>query len=305
MLVTRRATVDSTKIICSATNHIQIKLPVPFNIRRIQTFLLLKNWLCNCPSAVSWGMIPYSPDVPKCLSHHPKVDSDGEIFGDMLANVYRLPETTAALLPCHLCSSNPGWSTKKTCNYMEDAPPPVIKKNFHICTCLLFACVQADWCFFVLIFFLKKEMISEDTIYSLFWSQHKSARFLQHRSMDHRILVVICCGPRSAFSESWANPMISICPPIRWGLRTMQLSRMLWRDSLWMKHQVSQKRHEFYWNLIVIRWVVPPPSNCGKWRFIGIPYYKCNNPGGDCCWEGGQPKWYVSYQIQFHKMVSF
>ncbi len=21
-----------------------------------------------------------------------------------------------------------------------------------------------------------------------------------------------------------------------------------------------------------ISWVVPPPSNCGKWRFIGIPY---------------------------------
>ena len=21
-----------------------------------------------------------------------------------------------------------------------------------------------------------------------------------------------------------------------------------------------------------LRWVVPPPSNCGKWRFIGIPY---------------------------------
>ena len=40
----------------------------------------------------------------------------------------------------------------------------------------------------------------------------------------------------------------------------------------------------------VITWVVPPPSNCGKWRFIGIPYQKCNNPGGDCYWEGGQPK---------------
>ncbi len=35
-------------------------------------------------------------------------------------------------------------------------------------------------------------------------------------------------------------------------------------------------------------WVVPPPSNCGK--FTGIPYWKCNNPGGDCYWEGRQPK---------------
>ena len=25
----------------------------------------------------------------------------------------------------------------------------------------------------------------------------------------------------------------------------------------------------------LIPWVVPPPSNSGKWRFIGIPYYKC------------------------------
>ncbi len=30
-----------------------------------------------------------------------------------------------------------------------------------------------------------------------------------------------------------------------------------------------------------IFWVVPPPSHCGKWRFRGIPYLKCNNPGGD------------------------
>jgi len=46
-------------------------------------------------------MIPYSIMLP-CLSLHPRVDSDGEILGDMLANVYPLPETTAALLPSHL-----------------------------------------------------------------------------------------------------------------------------------------------------------------------------------------------------------
>ena len=38
---------------------------------------------------------------------------------------------------------------------------------------------------------------------------------------------------------------------------------------------------------IVIGWVVPPPSNCGKWRFIGIPLLKTwNHPGGD--WHPGR-----------------
>ena len=36
--------------------------------------------------------------------------------------------------------------------------------------------------------------------------------------------------------------------------------------------------------------VYPLPSNWGKWRFIGIPYYKCNDPGGDCYWLGGRSK---------------
>lgn len=29
-----------------------------------------------------------------------------------------------------------------------------------------------------------------------------------------------------------------------------------------------------------------------KWRFIEIPYQTCNHPGGDYCWERGQPKLY-------------
>ncbi len=32
------------------------------------------------------------------------------------------------------------------------------------------------------------------------------------------------------------------------------------------------------------------PGNSGKWRFMGIPYWKCNNPGGHCYWEGAKPK---------------
>ncbi len=42
-------------------------------------------------------------------------------------------------------------------------------------------------------------------------------------------------------------------------------------------------------------WVWPPPSNSGKWRFIGIPYWKCNNPGGHCYWEGATPNgWFTT-----------
>ena len=33
---------------------------------------------------------------------------------------------------------------------------------------------------------------------------------------------------------------------------------------------------------------VDPPSQCGKWKPIGIPYWKCNHPGSD--WEGVAPK---------------
>ena len=35
-------------------------------------------------------------------------------------------------------------------------------------------------------------------------------------------------------------------------------------------------------------WIYSPTSNSGKWRFIGIPYWKCDNPGGDC-----HPGWEV------------
>ena len=62
-----------------------------------------------------------------------------------------------------------------------------------------------------------------------------------------------------------------------WYLREVTL----WHHSghMWTCHDVCNKP-----------WVVPPPSSSGKWRFIGIPYYKCYNPGGDCYWAGGQPK---------------
>ena len=40
----------------------------------------------------------------------------------------------------------------------------------------------------------------------------------------------------------------------------------------------------------VMIWAWPPPSNSGKWRFIGIPYWKCNNPGGHCFCEGATSK---------------
>ena len=40
----------------------------------------------------------------------------------------------------------------------------------------------------------------------------------------------------------------------------------------------------------VIGWIWPPHSNSGESRFIGIPYYKCNNHGGHCYCEGATPK---------------
>ena len=48
----------------------------------------------------------------------------------------------------------------------------------------------------------------------------------------------------------------------------------------------------FISEMACISWIYPPPSNSGKWWFIGIPYWKCNNPGGDCYWEGGRPNVY-------------
>ena len=69
------------------------------------------------------------------------------------------------------------------------------------------------------------------------------------------------------------------------------------RDKVWFhaKHEKQtrkgyQSNHQplvlllkvFYiYNLI---W--PSHSNSGKWKFIGIPYKKCNNPGGHCYCEG-------------------
>ena len=245
MLVTRRVTVDSTKIFCAGTNHIQIKLPVPFNIRRIQTFLLLKNWLCNCPSAtVGNDSIFHHVPVPlpsskgwlrwrdfwryagKCLPT-PRDHSSSSAMSSLFIESRMIWRT----LPLQ-------WLKKNF--FKVEKGPYMHMSSFSLC---------ASWLMFLCVNFSRKRWylkIHEDTIYSLFWSQHKSARFLQHRSMDHRILAVIC----------WANPMISICPIRRLvkGLRRMQLSRIrYWRDSFWMKQQeVSQKRHKIYWNLIMI-----------------------------------------------------
>ncbi len=43
----------------------------------------------------------------------------------------------------------------------------------------------------------------------------------------------------------------------------------------------------------------PPSRNCGEWGFVGIPYKKCNNPGGECYWEGATPKInHINHYIQ-------
>ena len=55
-----------------------------------------------------------------------------------------------------------------------------------------------------------------------------------------------------------------------------------------------------------IFWVWPPPSNSAKWRCIGIPYWKWNNPCGDCYWEGAASKiyWYrICLLILLHKYI--
>ena len=43
-------------------------------------------------------------------------------------------------------------------------------------------------------------------------------------------------------------------------------------------------------------WIYPPPSSSRTWRFIGIPYKKCNNRGGDCYWVGGRPNTHYSWE---------
>ena len=47
-------------------------------------------------------------------------------------------------------------------------------------------------------------------------------------------------------------------------------------------------------------WVVPFPSNSGnEGLYIGIPYKKCNNPGGHYYWEGGPPNKYIGIWYLF------
>ena len=45
----------------------------------------------------------------------------------------------------------------------------------------------------------------------------------------------------------------------------------------------------------VMSWNYRPPSNSQKWWFIGIPYKKWNNPGGDCYWVGDNSKLCLYY----------
>ena len=61
-----------------------------------------------------------------------------------------------------------------------------------------------------------------------------------------------------------------------------------------------------FW-LIKIHWVVPPPSNCGKWRFIGIPDPKnvMSSWWWLASWEGGQPKWYIIIIFWFGSELQF
>lgn len=47
---------------------------------------------------------------------------------------------------------------------------------------------------------------------------------------------------------------------------------------------------------IIFYSLYPPPSISGKWRFIGVPYYKCSSPGGDCYWAGGRSNVYIKSQ---------
>ncbi len=63
--------------------------------------------------------------------------------------------------------------------------------------------------------------------------------------------------------------------------RPSQTSLNLW-ISLYWKSPWNDVTLNWNWE---ISWVVPPPSISGKCRFIGIPYKKCNNPGGHYYWD--------------------
>ena len=97
------------------------------------------------------------------------------------------------------------------------------------------------------------------------------------------------------------------------GFATAHISCLLKKYSPWHEH-IPWKWMLGRWNFLlnwplfwghvnfrqVISWALPPPSNSGKWRFIGIPYWTCNNPGADYCWEGGQPKLYPFLSVEYH-----
>ena len=46
---------------------------------------------------------------------------------------------------------------------------------------------------------------------------------------------------------------------------------------------------------IYVLCVAPPMSNRGKWRSIGMPYWKCNKSFGHCSWEGPHPIYLHTY----------
>ena len=73
-----------------------------------------------------------------------------------------------------------------------------------------------------------------------------------------------------------------------WGKQThSNRSRFIYDQSTWIFAWWCAARR--FWNCWDTRilWIVPPPSNSGKWRLIGIPYQKISkDPGGD--WNPGQ-----------------
>ena len=87
-------------------------------------------------------------------------------------------------------------------------------------------------------------------------------------------------------SKGWASQQ-----DLRWGHKAPRLPRRSKSRSSGDTHHKARPLPTDICSYVRFRLDLPPTQDSSaKWRFIGIPYQKCNNPGGDCYWVGGRPK---------------
>lgn len=77
--------------------------------------------------------------------------------------------------------------------------------------------------------------------------------------------------------EDWCWPLQP-----RWGIPSKAVQNSMVQQVCRKSGSLSGQTND---DKEMMHWLWTPPSNNGKWTFIGIPYQTCNTPAGHYYWE--------------------